>query len=68
MSRFGNFVAKTGLGLQAMDTTAGFRLYRREVLEAIHSMKSFQAAIPFWLKCSSLPTGRFSSWRSADHL
>lgn len=35
LSRGANGVAKTLLGLQAMDTTAGFRLYRRQVLETI---------------------------------
>jgi glycosyltransferase involved in cell wall biosynthesis len=31
-----NAVAKTALGLQAMDCTAGFRCYRRQVLESIN--------------------------------
>jgi glycosyltransferase involved in cell wall biosynthesis len=31
-----NAFAKTALGLQAMDCTAGFRCYRRQVLESIH--------------------------------
>ncbi|MEM9774520.1 MAG: polyprenol monophosphomannose synthase [Chloroflexota bacterium] len=35
LSRGANGLAKTLLGLQAMDTTAGFRLYRRQVLETI---------------------------------
>lgn len=35
LSRGANGVAKMLLGLQAMDTTAGFRLYRRQVLETI---------------------------------
>lgn len=35
LSRVANLVAKTALGLKAKDTTAGFRLYRREVLESI---------------------------------
>ena len=35
LSKIANFVARGALGLQARDTTAGFRLYRREVLESI---------------------------------
>ncbi|MCP4416253.1 MAG: polyprenol monophosphomannose synthase, partial [Chloroflexi bacterium] len=35
LSKGGNFVARSLLGLQARDATAGFRLYRREVLESI---------------------------------
>jgi dolichol-phosphate mannosyltransferase len=35
LSRIANLVARTALGLQARDATAGFRLYRREVLESI---------------------------------
>ena len=31
-----NAIAKTALGLQAMDCTAGFRCYRRQVLESIN--------------------------------
>ncbi len=33
LSAFGNFYARTILGLPARDVTGGFRLYRREVLE-----------------------------------
>jgi dolichol-phosphate mannosyltransferase len=35
LSRVANLVARTLLGLEAHDTTAGFRLYRREVLASI---------------------------------
>ncbi|MBI3761149.1 MAG: polyprenol monophosphomannose synthase, partial [Chloroflexi bacterium] len=35
LSQGANTFARTLLGLQAHDTTAGFRLYRREVLESI---------------------------------
>jgi dolichol-phosphate mannosyltransferase len=35
LSKIANFVARTLLGLKAHDATAGFRLYRREVLESI---------------------------------
>lgn len=35
LSRTANFVARVALGLHARDCTAGFRCYRRQVLEAI---------------------------------
>lgn len=35
LSKGANFVARSALGLKANDTTAGFRLYRQEVLESI---------------------------------
>jgi len=35
LSRMGNTVARLTLGLHARDCTAGFRCYRRQVLEAI---------------------------------
>ena len=35
LSRMGNTVARLSLGLKASDCTAGFRCYRRQVLEAI---------------------------------
>ncbi|MEW5987934.1 MAG: polyprenol monophosphomannose synthase [Chloroflexota bacterium] len=35
LSRTANFITHLALGLVARDTTAGFRLYRREVLESI---------------------------------
>jgi len=35
LSKIANFIARTLLGLQARDTTAGFRLYHRRVLESI---------------------------------
>lgn len=47
LSRVGNLVAKTILGLKAMDTTAGFRLYRREVLESIPLDKIFSSGYSF---------------------
>jgi len=36
LSRGANWVARTLLGLEAHDCTAGFRAYRRHVLEAVH--------------------------------
>ncbi len=47
LSKVGNFVAKTILGLEAMDCTAGFRLYRREVLQSIPLDKIFSSGYSF---------------------
>lgn len=47
LSRVANLIAKTILGLKAMDTTAGFRLYRREVLESIPLDKIFSSGYSF---------------------
>ena len=47
LSKVGNRVAKTILGLEAMDTTAGFRLYRREVLESIPLDNIFSSGYSF---------------------
>lgn len=47
LSRIANGVAKTSLGLEAMDTTAGFRLYRREVLESIPLDEIFSSGYSF---------------------
>lgn len=47
LSKGANFVARTALGLQASDTTAGFRLYRREVLETIPLDRIFSSGYSF---------------------
>ena len=47
LSKGGNFVARSLLGLQARDATAGFRLYRREVLESIPLDKVFSSGYSF---------------------
>lgn len=47
LSRGANFVAKTLLGLEAKDVTAGFRLYRREVLESIPLDSIFSSGYSF---------------------
>jgi hypothetical protein len=58
LSRLANFVARTLLGLQARDTTAGFRLYRREVLESIPLNAIFSSGYSFLVellfKCQRL--------------
>lgn len=47
LSKGGNFVARSLLGLHARDATAGFRLYRREVLESIPLDKVFSSGYSF---------------------
>lgn len=47
LSKIANGVAKTLLGLEAKDTTAGFRLYRREVLESIPLDQIFSSGYSF---------------------
>lgn len=47
LSKIANFVARGALGLQARDTTAGFRLYRREVLESIPLDQVFSSGYSF---------------------
>lgn len=47
LSKGANMVAKTLLGLKAKDTTAGFRLYRREVLESIPLDQIFSSGYSF---------------------
>ena len=47
LSRIANFVARLLLGLKAQDATAGFRLYRREVLESIPLNEIFSSGYSF---------------------
>ena len=47
LSKGANLLAKTALGLEAMDTTAGFRLYRRQVLESIPLENIFSSGYSF---------------------
>lgn len=47
LSKGANFVARTALGLKARDTTAGFRLYHREVLESIPLDQIFSSGYSF---------------------
>ena len=47
LSRIANGVARTLLGLQALDTTAGFRLYHRRVLESIPLDEIFSSGYSF---------------------
>ena len=47
LSKTANLVARNALGLQAQDATAGFRLYRREVLESIPLDRIFSSGYSF---------------------
>lgn len=47
LSRIANMVARSLLGLQARDATAGFRLYRREVLQSIPLDQIFSSGYSF---------------------
>jgi len=47
LSKGANFAARTALGLKANDATAGFRLYRREVLESIPLDEIFSSGYSF---------------------
>ncbi len=47
LSKGANAVARTLLGLKAKDATAGFRLYRREVLESIPLDEIFSSGYSF---------------------
>ena len=47
LSKIANFVARSSLGLQARDTTAGFRLYHRHVLESIPLEQVFSSGYSF---------------------
>jgi dolichol-phosphate mannosyltransferase len=47
LSKVANFFARTMLGLKARDVTAGFRLYRREVLESIPLNEVFSSGYSF---------------------
>ncbi len=47
LSRVANFVARALLGLKARDATAGFRLYRREVLSSIPLDEIFSSGYSF---------------------
>jgi len=50
LSSGANFIAKGALGLKANDTTAGFRLYRREVLESINFDHLFSSGYSFLIE------------------
>jgi len=64
LSRFANLTAHTFLGLKARDVTAGFRLYRREVLESIPLNRIFSSGYSFLIEMLFLVEQR--RWRVAE--
>ena len=50
LSKGANLFARTALGLRARDVTAGFRLYRREVLESIPLNEIFSSGYSFLIE------------------
>lgn len=64
LSRVANTVAHMFLGLKARDMTAGFRLYRREVLESIPLDRIFSSGYSFLIEMLFLVEQR--GWRVAE--
>ncbi len=64
LSAGANMIARTALGLQAGDTTAGFRLYRREVLESIDLDHIFSSGYSFLIEMLYLVQRR--GWQVAE--
>ncbi|MEK7323993.1 MAG: glycosyltransferase, partial [Chloroflexota bacterium] len=59
-----NLIAHFALGLEARDTTAGFRLYRREVLESIDLNGIFSSGYSFLIEMLYLVQRQ--GWRVAE--
>lgn len=64
LSRGANLFAKTILGLEARDCTAGFRCYRREVLESIKLDSIFSSGYSFLIELLYLVQRK--GWRVAE--
>lgn len=64
LSAGANMIAHTALGLEARDTTAGFRLYRREVLESIALDSIFSSGYSFLIEMLYLVQRK--GWRVAE--
>ena len=50
LSRTANFISRTALGLKAHDVTAGFRIYRRQLLEALPLAAIFSSGYSFLIE------------------
>ncbi len=59
-----NLIARTALGLHAHDATAGFRLYRREVLESIDLNRIFSSGYSFLVEMLYLVERK--GWKVAE--
>jgi len=64
LSRTANLVAHLALGLQARDVTAGFRLYRRAVLDSIPLDRIFSSGYSFLIEMLFLVEQR--GWRVVE--
>ena len=64
LSRMANALAHFVLGLKARDVTAGFRLYRRRVLESVPLEKIFSSGYSFLIEMLYLVERR--GWRVAE--
>lgn len=64
LSSGANLIARTVLGLHAHDTTAGFRLYRREVLESIDLDRIFSSGYSFLIEMLYLVERK--GWKVAE--
>lgn len=64
LSRIANSVSRTLLGLDAHDTTAGFRLYRREVLESVPLDQIFSSGYSFLVELLFMCQRR--GWKSGE--
>ncbi len=64
LSTGANLITHTVLGLKARDTTAGFRLYRREVLDSIDLTQIFSSGYSFLIELLYLTERK--GWRVAE--
>lgn len=64
LSRTANLIARLSAGLHVRDTTTGFRLYRREVLESIPLDHVFSSGYSFMVEMLFLVQER--GWRVAE--
>ncbi|MGB3714964.1 MAG: polyprenol monophosphomannose synthase [Candidatus Promineifilaceae bacterium] len=64
LSQIANTVSRTLLGLEARDTTAGFRLYHREVLQSIPLDQIFSSGYSFLVEMLFMCQRR--GWRTGE--
>ena len=64
LSRTANLIARLSAGVHVRDTTTGFRLYRREVLESIPLDHIFSSGYAFMVEMLFLVQER--GWRVAE--
>jgi dolichol-phosphate mannosyltransferase len=64
LSKIANTVSRTLLGLEARDTTAGFRLYHRDVLESIPLDQIFSSGYSFLVEMLFMCQRR--GWRTGE--